>query len=220
MLKLTTPAEWRHVEFARVISCTRCKQSDYPNLLRDDLENIPQPGYIGSRYRISRVLLIGQNPKSEPGHLDEEDRIYTSALRILRDNPTAENYRSLSAILRTFIPKWPVCGRYFPLEESGLTLDDIAYCNIVRCRTTEDIAPSDSLASECIEEHFDRWLTKLEPKVVVFIGKWAWNQGKAVVNSRGIPNDFVNRWRQLPNEARMANRAKVAALVKCYRGLA
>jgi hypothetical protein len=38
------------VEFARVIACIHCTTSQCPKLLRDELENIPQPGYIGSGY--------------------------------------------------------------------------------------------------------------------------------------------------------------------------
>lgn len=217
------PVEWRHIEFARIISCDRCTSATDPNLLRDGGENVPQPGYIGPRYRTSRVLLVGQNPAVDqnpaiPKSLTESDRIYTAALRILRDDPTVQRYKELSAVLRTFIPKWPIHGNYFPLEESGLSLEDIGYFNIVRCRTSSNATPNDSLATKCVDAHFIRWLELLAPKVVVFVGKWAWKQGRSAVISKGIPCAFVNRQRSLSQAERMANRAEVAELVRQHRG--
>jgi hypothetical protein len=45
------------VEFARVTNCSLSTTSQCPTLLRDDQENIPQPGYIGLGYRTTRLLL-------------------------------------------------------------------------------------------------------------------------------------------------------------------
>ena len=104
------------------------------HLLRDAEEHVPQPGYIGSNYDARRVLLVGQNP-AIPGVLAAADLPYTAALRPLRDEPSVARYRELSSVLESFVPRWPVHGSYFPLQECGLTLQDIAHCNIVRCRT-------------------------------------------------------------------------------------
>ena len=214
---MNAPAEWRHTEFARVVSCTRCTYATDQNLLRDDGEHVPQPGYIGPHYRNSRVLLVGQNPAT-PKSLTVPDRPYTAALRALRDEPTPQRYKDLNAVLRDFIPQWHVHGNYFPLAESGLTLEDIAYCNIVRCRTSNDAKPSELLTTQCIDEHFIRWLDLLRPKVIVFVGKWAWRQGKSAVDTKGIPCAFMNRQRSLSQTERIANRAQVAALVRQHRG--
>ncbi len=209
--------EW-HSEFARVISCKRCTSGTDRNLLRDDGENVPQPGYIGPHYDKSRVLLVGQNPGMPFKHLIAPDRPYTAALRALRDAPTPQQYSQLSAVLKDFIPAWPVHGNYFPLEESGLSLEDIGYFNIVRCRTLNNRLPGKRLTSECVDKHFVRWLSLLAPNVVVFIGKWAWEQGKSPVESGEIPCAFVNRQRSLSQLERTANRDKVAALVRQHRG--
>ena len=220
---MSAPVEWRRLEFARIISCDRCTSATDPNLLRDNGENVPQPGYIGPRYRKSRVLLVGQNPAVDlspaiPKSLTESDRIYTAALRILRDEPTVQRYKELSAVLRTFIPKWPIHGNYFPLDESGLSLEDIGYFNIVRCRTSSNAAPNDCLATKCIGAHFVRWLELLAPKVVVFVGKWAWRKGSSAVSAKGIPCAFMNRQRSLSCTERAENRAQVVALVRQHRG--
>lgn len=48
--------------FCKIINCERCNPLTISMLLRDKLENLPQPGYIGSNYKSTRLLLIGQNP--------------------------------------------------------------------------------------------------------------------------------------------------------------
>lgn len=216
---MSTPIEWRHIAFQRVISCERCTSATDPNLLRDGGENVPQPGYIGPRYRKSRVLLVGQNPAA-PKSLaaPEKDLLYTAALRALCDEPTMQRYKELNILLKNFIPDWPIHGDYFPLDESGLSLEDISYFNLVRCRTLSNTTPNDNLARNCIDAHFVRWLDRLAPKVVVFVGKWAWKQGRSAVEERGIPCDFVNRQRKLPQLEREANLTRVAALVRQHRG--
>lgn len=209
MIEQATP----HAEFSRVIACTLCSSATDRHFLRDDAENIPQPGYVGRNYAANRVLLVGQNPGT-PKSLADEDRPYTAALRELRDRPSPERYASLKSVLDEFIPRWPVRGSYFPLEECGLTLDDIAYCNVVRCRTSGDKQPGRSTVSQCRSAHFGRWLQWLGPRVVVFIGKWAAANASSAVIEAGIPFSFMNRHRSLSSAERAENRADVVKLVR------
>lgn len=210
------PIQW-HSEFARVVACTRCSVATDRNLLRDAVENVPQPGYVGSGYPSAGVLLVGQNPGT-PKTLAMQDLPYTSALRALRDEPIPGRYAQLTAVLRGFIPKWPIHGNYFPLTSCGLTLEDIAYCNIVRCRTSGDRAPNDALVEQCTTDHFARWLDILSPKVVVFIGKWASARGASMVAARSIPHAYINRQRSLVASERATNREGVVSLVRQHRG--
>jgi hypothetical protein len=176
------------------------------------LENVPQPGYIGTNYGRTGVLLVGQNP-GVPGRLADRDRPYTAALRTLRDDPTPQNYAKLQEVLSRFIRDWPVQGRYFPLKECGLELADIAYFNLVRCRTIDNAPPNAALTNSC-RTHFDRWLDMLKPSVVAFVGKWAYDNAKAACERRNVPYSFVNRDRKLSGSERQKNRAEVAASVK------
>ena len=120
---------------------------------------------------------------------------------------------ALGRVLLEFVPDWPVSGNYFPLAESGLRLTDIAYFNVVRCRTVNNSAPSTNLTRNCLE-HFDRWLDLLQPRVVVFIGKWAYDIASESAIRRDIPVTFMNRMRSLSADARNANRQSVVDLVK------
>lgn len=213
---MNAPPVWSEA-FARVVACERCSTSDHRSLLRDHVENVPQPGWVGSNYARTRVLLVGQNPGT-PKSLAANDFEYTRALRDLRDNTSEQQYQELVCVLRDFIPQWPVHGNYFPLSESGLTLEDIAYCNIVRCRTVADSAPGSALVSNCLSEHFSRWLDLLQPIAVVFIGKWASERGGPVVAVAGIPYQFMNRQRSLSSAERVENRNAVVQFVRAKSG--
>jgi hypothetical protein len=204
-------------EFARVIACESCTNRQFPKLQRDLLENVPQPGYIGARYPETGIMLAGQNPGVCPERFARADARYTAALRELRDQPCAENFHELRLILNDFVPTWPLHGSYFPLTECNLELDQIAYCNVVRCRTRENSTPDEQLAKKCIETHFEHWLDLLNPKVVVFLGKWAHDKAMSVVVKRGIPTGFMNRWRSLSSSLRAANRREIVELVSRVR---
>jgi uracil-DNA glycosylase len=216
---LETPGQLQwHEEFAKVIQCMKCTTFTDLNLLRDRAENVPQPGYIGQTYSETRLLLVAQNPAVPPVHLSAADRTYTAALRTLQQDSTAQQYRELHAVLQEFIPKWPVHGSYFPLQACGLSLRDIAYINLVRCRTLRNSTPNRSMARNCINEHFSRWLKLLSPKVVVFIGKWANDVAHDLGGPLDIPCAFMNRHRSLSTEKRAANRAQVVELVRTHCG--
>jgi uracil-DNA glycosylase len=201
-------------EFARVIACTQCTTSQCPKLLRDELENVPQPGYIGPRYSSTRLLLVGQNPGVGTPGLAARDRFYTAALRELVRTPSLPAYQSLCAIMDEFVPSWPVHGNYFPLAECGLTLQDIAYCNTVRCRTIGNALPTERQAQNCADRHFRNWLELLKPRAVVFIGKWASDNCRPITERQGIPSAFMNRQRSLSGIERTRNRQEVVLMVK------
>ena len=209
---MSSASNWP-VEFAKVVACQACDRRIDRNLLRDTEENVPQPGYIGANYWKRRVLLIGQNPGT-PKTLAEQDKPYTRALRQLRDSPTQEQYQALSVVLKRFIPTWPVHGNYFPLQDAGLSLDDIAYFNVVRCRTAADAKPGSKSVANCIKSHFTHWLDLLSPRVVVFIGKWASDKAAFEVQGRSIPFAFMNRQRSLSKPKRVANKCAVVHLVR------
>ena len=200
--------------FAQVVGCSRCTQAHSSKLLRDSSENVPQPGYVGRNYANTRLLLAGQNPGVCPPRFAERDAEYTRALRAVRDQPDAPTFEHLREVLERFVPSWPIHGSYFPLAECGLRLDEIAYCNVVRCRTLENAPPSSRLASECVSAHFGPWLDLLAPIAVVFLGMWAFRNGVAATAQRGISSSCVNRDRSLTSEQRALNRTEVVAFVQ------
>jgi uracil-DNA glycosylase len=201
------------IEFSQIVACESCTSRQFPNLQRDYLENVPQPGYIGMKYSETGVMLAGQNPGVCPERFARADARYTAALRKLRDRPCAENFQELRLILDDFVPTWPIHGTHFPLRESNLSLDQIAYCNVIRCRTRDNSKPSELMAKICIETHFEHWLDMLNPKIVVFLGKWAHDQALSMLVRKRIPTGFINRMRSLNSAQRAANRREIVDLI-------
>lgn len=94
----------------------------------------------------------------------------------------------------------------------------------IKLTAESEVQPNPSLAnsmpavSNCVREHFARWLHVLSPRVVVFIGKWAAERGAGIVSAAGVPHTFMNRQRSLASVERSANRAAVISLVLQHRG--
>ena len=124
-----------------MIRCDHCSHLGFPKLLRDDTFNLPQPGYIGSNYEKTRVLLVGQNPGVSPHRFSAQDSEYADAQVGLRDNVNAKSYGKIKAVLDKIMPTWPVVNNHFPLAECGLSVEDIAYLNAVRCRRSATLPP-------------------------------------------------------------------------------
>jgi len=174
---------------------------------------MPQPGFIGRRYAQTGLVLAGQNPGVSPPHFASHDAEFMRALRKLQDMQTPQVMSELRQVLHAFVPKWPIHCKYFPLKECGLELDDIAYFNVVRCRTVKNSAPGKGVIVNCLK-HFERWVDLLHPKVLIFLGKWAFKSAGHIPCQRGIPFDFIDRDRSLNKKERDKNRARIIALVK------
>lgn len=193
--------------------CDVCSKAGDAKILRDNSFNVPQPGYVGSRYKTGGVLLVGQNPGCCPESKRERDHIYADALKRVRDIPSLENYESLKDLLKEYIETWPVHSSYFPLEECGMSLSEIAYFNLVRCRTHDNAPPSRGMIKNCLDRHLTEWLDILRPRVVVCVGKWAYDQLAPRLRNGNIKIGFINRARHLNQRQREENRDEIVKLV-------
>jgi len=196
--------------YTEVLRCTAC-----PTLVvrRDAFEDVPQPGFVGARYAASRVLVVGQNPGQPTPALDQQDRVYTTLLRGLRDDPSQESLQTYQRYAIQFAAEFPILRKYPVISACGLDLDDIAYCNLVRCRSRER-GHTVAVARTCAMRHFARWLDALEPRFVVFIGKWPWEQGQGELGKRRIPSAFINCRQGLSKSEIQADVDRVGRLVK------
>lgn len=209
-MKIDTMAK----EFAKIVGCDYCERHRYPKLLRDQEFNVPQPGYIGPNYNKSKVLLVGQNPGVSQNRFNRQDKEFSNTLNAVSEHPTRRNMVATQKMLERIIPSWPVTGNYFPLARIPLQLKDIAYINVVRCRTNENTAPSKKIVDACIQNHFIHWIEWLNPDVVVCIGKWAHDQVATILGSKAIPHGFVNRRRSLSTFERQDNMDNIVNLVR------
>jgi hypothetical protein len=165
-----------HVKFVKIIGCEKCDRSTCSQLLRDSWENDPQAGYVGTNYeRTGRGSGRSQAcPAGSPrktGHIRQRSEPYE----------TTRRHRTMPSRMTSWADLYPT-GRStdatFPLAECGLTLGDITYFNLVRCRTIHNGPPNAALTNSC-RTHFHSWLNLLEPSVVTFMGKWVYENGKA-----------------------------------------
>ena len=108
------PAVPWHLEFAKVIKCTKCTRATDKNLLRDAVENVPQPGYIGARYTRAGLLLVGQNPAVPPANLVAMDKNYTAKLRAVREAPIIETLHGVAIGARRLHPGLAGAAPIFP----------------------------------------------------------------------------------------------------------
>jgi uracil-DNA glycosylase len=199
--------------FRKVIACEQCDNSTSKKIQRDELENIPQPGFVGKSYWNNRVLLIGQNPGVAPDRFYERDQRYTKALRDFEEEGSLSAYQRLYDELMEFVPDWPVQKNYFPLAECGFDLHDIAYCNRVRCRTSNNTCPAQRLVRNC-SNHLLEIVDVLKPRVIVFIGKWAYMQSFELLSDLNIKLTYMNRSRSLNTAQRKENQKTVVELIK------
>jgi uracil-DNA glycosylase len=198
---------------ADVVRCTACAACGVSSLLRDDHFDVPQPGYVGESYSKGGVMFIGQNPGTSPERSREDDTKHAEILLALSHDPSVERFVALRSFLEAFMRTWAITQRYLPLGRFGLELEEIAYVNVARCRTKKNAAPSPRMAERCMTLHLERWLDVLQPRVVVFLGKWAHDAAAVVVERRGITFGFINRDRSLPGAERERNLSTIAALL-------
>ena len=197
-----------------VITCEKCNLLDSPKLLRDKSENIPQPGFIGMHYEKSHVLLIGRNPGVCPISMKSRDSVYMQALLTLEAHRNVPAYFRFHITLLKFMYDWPIYRDSFQLDEYGLDLEDIAFCNVVRCRTDKNGTPSKSLTQNCIKEHLVSFIDIIEPKVIVCIGKWVFDQLNPILSVRNITTTYINGDRSLTSAERAQNRKTVVEIVR------
>lgn len=190
--------------YTAVLSCERCPPTC---VLRDAGINVPQPGWVGRRYRPGRgVMFIGQNPGVRKAATAWADEPYIEALRAVTDSASLD--RLLDVMARS-LPVFHLYRHYIPLEH----IEDVAIINMVRCRTPGDGRVPDAAVANC-GDHLRQWLAGLRPRAVVFNGVWASRAAHQAVAELGVPTETINRLRSLPTEARQAQRARVLALLE------
>lgn len=199
--------------FCRIINCRDCIGMD--RILCDNQFNLPQPGYIGVNYPKRKILLIAQNPGICKSYhkLFPQAKKYADLILTFQKSPDKNSFYDLNNFLADFIPQWPIYQK-FPGSEAGIFIEDIAYINLVHCRTKDNQPVPKQATYNCIEAHFEMVLDLLQPKVAIVLGKHPYMFIKDILDRRNIPNGYINRLRNLPSEERENNRAEIIELLK------
>lgn len=140
-------------------------------------DRLPQPGLVGPRYRPGGVVLLGQNPgndKTGKGNSKEDNHQY-KLLDRLKDAPDtasaiAASQDLMSALTSEVMPTWPITRNVcLPLLASlGLDLQDVAYINLVKFRTS-----SSKFGSAIYKASWhltSRQIDLLAPKYIIALG--------------------------------------------------
>ena len=163
--KISSPASWRYA------------RSNFGELLTPFNPRYPQPGFIGNEYFESRcrVLLMGINPGPGKGYEAKDRILFDSSLRLARD-PSAENLNSLMSIYREQMPAWTIFSRHGIFNRLGLSLDRIAFMNVLHLNT--DVGPAEKelepVYKYVITKFTSKQLYLLQPHAILHLGKHGW----------------------------------------------
>jgi hypothetical protein len=145
-------------------------------------DRIPQPGFVGPRYRQDGILLIAQNPGKGGNKESEADAVQFEILHRLRAAPDTESTvavsRELMAALASSVVMrtWRIVKNValVLLKDLDLKLDDVAYINLVKFRTSDsDFGP------DLYQNSWPQTLRQIEllkPKEIVVLGYGAHEQ--------------------------------------------
>jgi hypothetical protein len=135
--------------FSSIVQCGRCLND--PMILRNK-KNIPQPGYIGSEYERYRICFIGQNPGEADPDKTKWHVNHAQAESAFLVDPNLVNFERLYEALKHVLPYYSLVEKYvIPiLQGCNLSQDNIAFFNVARCQTKNDVPPSREMRLNCM----------------------------------------------------------------------
>ena len=144
-------------------------------LRQDDLT--PQFGYAGSRYRNTRVLILGINPGNGPRDdiRTREDEVMMPPHRRFAADPSLRNFKAATAAYKAECQCWHVWTRHCAevIGAGKLSLEEIAYSNCLPWRTASQSSFGDSVATTTAELYVAPLIKELRPRLIIALGKRA-----------------------------------------------
>jgi len=169
-------------------------------------DRLPQPGFIGCDYRPGGVLLLGQNPGSDPKGkgMSPSDQLQYRLLSALRD--ASDNAEALAAFKNLMsalgvkvMPHWAIARNVVQplLNDLGVNLNQVAYTNMVKFRTNDS-----GFANTLYEKSWEltsEQIDLLSPSIIVALGvathrgfmKRYRGRAKVYKITRGIGDTFL-----------------------------
>ena len=106
----------------------------------EPIDVIPQPGYVGSKYRTGGTLILGMNPGNAASGLEEGNDSYYEALARMRNAANRVSaFLSLNQVMESVSPSWPLHRKLIRhvLCACGLKLNEVAQVNLFKWRTSK-----------------------------------------------------------------------------------
>jgi hypothetical protein len=179
---------WR---FTKIVKCNRitsCRAA-FPSLSHN---YGPHPGFVGRNYSNCRVVLLAQNPghASQSSHGPGEVKMYKLWRAAARSRCTKE-FDEVMRHIAEYMTTWPVFQRLKLTQRFGLGLEDVAYFNALKCKTTRNKKPSKALYRECAKQTTVPQMEVLAPRFVLCLGKDIYNSTLSHILSLNIPCDWI-----------------------------
>ena len=142
---------------------------------RNWADRLPQPGYMGLRYRSSGLVFVSMNPGAGPQDgLGPDDQRQYAALKHLRDGDDSSicaAFDDLTAVLANIMPGWKIHRNFVMpvLQAAGLDFSQVAYVNLLKWRTTASSGLA-RLYALSWNHHTHDQIELLAPRHVIAIG--------------------------------------------------
>jgi hypothetical protein len=143
-------------------------------------DRIPQPGFVGPRYRIGGLVFVSMNPGGgRGGGLGPEDIAHYEALGKLRDRSEEDavmQFRDLNALLLRHMPTWRIFQVFVQpvLSYGALDFSEVGYLNLLKWRT-QSSSGLNKLYDLSWHDHTRKQFDLLQPSIVIAIGSDAGN---------------------------------------------
>ncbi len=195
-------------------------ESEAARLLnRNWADRLPQPGYIGARYRSGGLVFVSMNPGAGPreGFSAEDVRQYR-ALERLRDADDGDLravFDDFTTVLADIMPTWKIHRNFVVpvLDAAQLDFTQVAYVNLLKWRTKASSGLA-RLYAISWHNHTRAQLELLAPSRVIAIGSDA---GRAFQRHYAGAVDFDFIPRAIGNNVGPAGRAALARLAAAGR---
>jgi hypothetical protein len=154
--------------------------SDCPRYIRATghlMDKVPQPGFVGSKYRRGGLLLIGQNPGNDRvphGTLSPADQeqydLLTNLLGCSDDQAPQAFNALMTGLSESIMSKWVIYKNVVKplLDGLDLCLERVAYTNLMKYHTTGSQLPKGLFRKAWATT--ERQLDLLAPGVIVCLG--------------------------------------------------
>jgi len=179
-----------------VLKCKRCEGNKCKELgisyEKIDYHNLPL--IVGRDYSKSkkRVCIIAQNPgESKKQSIDEEQKRLKKFYKYKKD----KDYNAFcdfmvkkrfSGVKET---RCELFDNFHVLTNLDILPSQIAFTNVVKCRTKDNKTPGGKLINKC-SEHLENEIKALKPKVVITIGAEARKRIKEMYRNEDMPFNF------------------------------
>ena len=134
----------------------------------------PQPGFIGKGYfrNPCRILIMGINPGPGKGFEARDEILFGATLELAR-TPNADNFKSLMSVYSKQMPHWGIFSRQNIFNRLDLSLENIAYLNVLQVNTKVDCSDSklNRVYEYAISKFTFRQLKLLQPHAILILGK-------------------------------------------------